>query len=117
MNYDRRESYMGDEVFATAAFVAPIAWKLTKKLHGKAMNKLEQKQAFYNNLTDEEKKELKKARAIKRYKVVKIMMAICIVLELFAIVMGHFSFGDLYYFIIIAGLLGYTKYKFEKEGK
>ena len=33
------------------------------------------------------------------------------------IVMGHFSFGDLYYFVIIAGLLGYTKYNYEKAGQ
>lgn len=106
----RRGSKLGDDIFSTGTVFAPFAIKIISSFQ----NKKQKKQEMFNNLPKEKQKEILLVRYTRYQKIAKYAFLISCGLEVFATVMGHFSFGDFYTLFIIFAIYGIFTYKKKK---
>lgn len=108
MYYRKNDSRMGDEIFAMGAFLAPFVWKFVK---GRQEKLIAKKKAF-EALPMEEQNRIHLKRMTKGEIIAKYILIVFSVLEIFATIMGHFSFGDIGSFLPVIAF-----YFFMKAGK
>lgn len=106
----RRGAKLGDDIFSTGAVFAPFAIKIISSFQ----NKKQKKQEMFNSLPKEKRKEILLVRYTRYQKIAKYVLLISCGLEVFATVMGHFSFGDFYTLFIIFAIYGSFTYKKKK---
>lgn len=105
MYYRKEDSRMGDEIFAMGALLAPFVWKFVK---GRQEKLIAKKKAF-EALPMEEQNRIHLKRMTKGKMIAKNVLIVFSVLEIFATIMGHFSFGDIGSFLPVIAFYFFTK--------
>ena len=105
MYYRKEDSRMGDEIFAMGALLAPFVWKFVK---GRQEKLIAKKQKF-EALPIEEQNRIHLKRMTKGEMIAKYILIVFGLLEIFATMMGHFSFWDIGSFIPVIAFYIYTK--------
>lgn len=105
MYYGKEDSRMGDEIFAMGAILAPFVWEFLKG----RQKKINAKKEKFVALPIEEQNRIHLKRLTKGETISKYMLFVFGVLEVFAIIMGHFSFKDIASFIPVIVFYLYAK--------
>ncbi len=105
MYYRKKYSRIGDEIFVMGAMLAPFVWKFVKERQEKLIAKKEKFEA----LPIEEQNRIHLKRMTKGETIAKYILIVFLLLEIFATVMGHFSFGDIGSFIPVIAFYFYAK--------
>lgn len=105
----RRGAKLGDDIFSTGAVFAPFAIKMISSFQYKK----QKKQEMFNSLPKEKRKEILLVQYTRYQKIAMYVFLISCGLEVFATVMGHFSFGDIYTLLIIFAI--YASYTYKKK--
>lgn len=106
----RRGAKLGDDIFSTGAVFAPFAIKIISSFQ----NKKQKKQEMFNSLPKEKQKGILLVRYTRYQKIAMYVFLISCGLEVFATVMGRFSFGDIKVFLVIFAFYGGVTYKKKK---
>lgn len=106
MSY-RKDSRMGDEMFATGAAIAPFVIVLMKKILTKVMGQ----KPIDPTLPPNEKFKLEKRNLRKKVNFWKNTGIVCLILEALVFLMGNATFADIIWFLVI----GFCYYRNSKK--